>query len=182
MFGIKTIIKGGPRGAPLVRHLPLLPVVTLLLTGCASTDGGGHGATRTSEPVPRAAVIPAGARGATGGTPPAAMDERVALTGGESITGAQSALSTCLFEAKQLAQLSRGEYRSQVEALYAQLRAAKAYAALEGSLPGSTTNTITPLYQYRVNDACNGISQALLAELKKGMVPSSPAMARGHNP
>ncbi len=28
--------------------------------------------------------------------------------------------------------------------------------------------TITPLYQFRVNDACNTISQSLLAELKKG--------------
>ncbi|TXE22550.1 hypothetical protein FOT63_25500 [Serratia ureilytica] len=102
---------------------------------------------------------------------------------GEGAThGDSGSYSTCLFEAKQLAQLSAGAYRSQVEALYTQLRAAKAYAALEGSLPGSTTNTITPLYQYRINDACNAISQALLAELKKGMVPSSPTKARGRNP
>lgn len=182
MFGITATIYGTTPG-PATRVCPYLPVVALLLTGCVSTGGGVHGTTRTSEPVPRGTVVPVGGAGwTTGGTPPVGVDERVAIVREGATHGAPSSYSTCLFEAKQLAQLSAGAYRSQVESLYAQLRAAKAYAALEGSLPGSTTNTITPLYQYRINDTCNAISQALLAELKKGMVPSSPTKARGRNP
>ncbi|CAI1015356.1 Uncharacterised protein [Serratia quinivorans] len=85
--------------------------------------------------------------------------------------GMQRQLETCLFEAKQLAQLGGGAYRQQVAELYRHLQAAKYYASIAGELAGSTTDTITPLYQYKVNDACNGISQSLLVELKKGIMP-----------
>ncbi|MBH3035801.1 hypothetical protein I5M86_00140 [Serratia marcescens] len=85
--------------------------------------------------------------------------------------GVRRQLETCLFEAKQLAQLKGGAYRQQVAELYRHLEAAKYYSSIAGELANSTTDTITPLYQYKVNDACNGISQSLLVELKKGIMP-----------
>jgi hypothetical protein len=85
-------------------------------------------------------------------------------------SGVRGQLSTCLFEADQLVKLNAGKYRGQVNALYEDIRAAKYYASVAGNLSTTTTDTITPMYQFRVNDACNTISQLLLTELKQGGV------------
>ncbi|PSN09730.1 hypothetical protein C7G83_03005 [Siccibacter turicensis] len=77
-------------------------------------------------------------------------------------------LNSCLVEAKQLAKLRNGAYRASVDELYRNLRATQSYASIAGELSTSTTDLMTPLYQYRVNDSCNTISQLLLKELKKG--------------
>lgn len=77
-------------------------------------------------------------------------------------------LATCLFEAEQLIKLNGTKYQAPVSALYRDIRAAKYYASLAGRLNATTTDTLTPMYQYRVNDACNTVSQLLLSELKQG--------------
>jgi hypothetical protein len=88
-------------------------------------------------------------------------------------------LETCLFEAKQLARMGGGAYRSQVEAVYRNIQAAKEYGQLAGDLNDASAEMLTPLYQFKVNDACNTVSQSLLSELKKGVVASASA---GHTP
>lgn len=92
-------------------------------------------------------------------------------SGGQAAYGPIAGLQTCLFEAKQLAALSDGAYRPQVATLYHHLQVAKYYATIAGELTTGTTSLITPMYQYQIADACNGISQSLLIELKKGLIP-----------
>lgn len=77
-------------------------------------------------------------------------------------------LSICLFEAEQLLKINKDNYRVAVNALYQNIREAKYYASIAPEMSSGSTDTLTPMYQFRVNDACNTISQLLLAELKKG--------------
>lgn len=60
------------------------------------------------------------------------------------------------------------KYREQIDTLYRSIKATQYYASISNDLSNIMVETITPLYQFRVNDACNTISQSLLAELKKG--------------
>ena len=111
--------------------------------------------------------------------PNAAQQEHAAITvnsNGDNLTGSLSTglrhqLDTCLFEAQQLSHLGGAGYRHQIDELYRQLRAVKYYASIAGELSGGMKDTITPLYQYKINDLCNTISQSLLMELKKGNTP-----------
>lgn len=77
-------------------------------------------------------------------------------------------LQTCLAEARQLSAIGNGTYNNLVDSLRRSIAATKYYAGIAGQLSGNTQDTITPLYQYKINDTCNTISQSLLAELKKG--------------
>lgn len=77
-------------------------------------------------------------------------------------------LQTCLAEARQLSSIGNGTYNNLVDSLRRSIAATKYYAGIAGQLSGNTQDTITPLYQYKINDTCNTISQSLLAELKKG--------------
>ncbi|MGP0906794.1 hypothetical protein [Serratia sp. CY76391] len=148
-------------------------VVALWLAGCA-LPSRGHPPTTVAMPVITTSAPARPVRtGQSGAVPPsAAGDETVPMP---LPAGGQGPLNTCLFEAHQLARLGSA-YRSQVDALYRHLRAAKYYAAIAGELSGGTTDTITPLYQYRVNDACNAISQSLLTELKKVDMPGRDSL------
>ncbi len=76
-------------------------------------------------------------------------------------------MTTCLFEADQLLKVNRNKYREPVNMLYQRLRAAKRYAAISSGLNSQSTDTLTPMYQYRVHDACNTVSQLLLNALKQ---------------
>lgn len=77
-------------------------------------------------------------------------------------------LTTCLFEAEQLLKLNGDKYRQPVDTLYQYIRAAKYYASVSSSLSTGNTDTLTPMYQFKVNDACNTVSQLLLSALKQG--------------
>ncbi|WP_239686241.1 MULTISPECIES: hypothetical protein [Serratia] len=164
-------------GSPLAGLL-----LTLLLTGCAAPaarpDATPDTGRRTVTALPLTPARPDGA-----GTPhrePPVPSASPPETPGEARDalasplppGLKQQLQTCLFEAKQLAALDNGAYRQQVAALYRQLQAARYYASIAAELSAGTTDTITPLYQYKVNDACHGISQSLLTELKKGSLPA----------
>lgn len=77
-------------------------------------------------------------------------------------------LNRCIFESSQLLKMNKNKYRYLVAKLYNEVDAAKYYATIVNNLNEVNINTLTPMYQYKVNDACNSISQAILAELKKG--------------
>lgn len=77
-------------------------------------------------------------------------------------------LERCLAETKHLSDINREKYREQIDTLYRSIKATQYYASISNDLSNIMVETITPLYQFRVNDACNTISQSLLAELKKG--------------
>lgn len=79
-------------------------------------------------------------------------------------------LATCLFEAEQLLKLNQEKHREPVNKLYQYIQAGKYYASVSTHLSTGTTDTLTPMYQYKINDACNTISQLLLSELKQGGV------------
>lgn len=83
----------------------------------------------------------------------------------KSISGQR--IQTCLAEARQLSRIGNGTYNNLIESLKRSITATKYYAGFAGQLSGNTQDTITPLYQYKINDTCNTISQSLLAELKK---------------
>ncbi|MEI9745967.1 hypothetical protein [Enterobacter ludwigii] len=89
-------------------------------------------------------------------------------SGAPGDAGVQKQLTTCLFEAEQLARLNAVKYREPVNDLYRNIRAAKYYATLAARMNTGSTDTLTPMYQFRVNDACNTVSQLLLGELKQG--------------
>ncbi|EKS6337600.1 MULTISPECIES: hypothetical protein [Enterobacter] len=127
--------------------MAVMMMAVMVLGGCANLKTGKKSTVtpQSSRPVTGQATV----------TPPAGKD-------------VSAQLSTCLFEAGQLIKLSPEKYREQVNALYEDIRGAKYYASVAGNLSAATTDTITPLYQFRVNDACNTVSQLLLQELKQG--------------
>lgn len=129
-----------------------LLALTVLLSGCQGLSVGKKSTVTPApgKPVARGTIVTSGV------TPPAASDS------------VRMQLATCLFEADQLVKLNAGKYRGMVNTLYENIHSAKYYASIAGNLSATTTDTITPLYQYRVNDVCNTISQALLGELKQG--------------
>ncbi|HFI5337041.1 TPA: hypothetical protein ACGQS5_004787 [Serratia liquefaciens] len=139
----------------------LMGVMGLSACGVWSDDGKG------ASGKPASLVTPAKPEG--GGLAEAPADPKM-----------KGQLETCLFEAKQLAKMGGGAYRSQVEAVYRNIQAAKEYATLADGLDDATADTLTPLYQFKVNDACNTVSQSLLGELKKGV--ATPAALAGRAP
>lgn len=133
-----------------------LVVTILTLSGCQT--GMNH--SRNDSTHDRAQAVPfAGSR-----TPV------MTLVAGDASAQAdlQQHLATCLFEAEQLAKLNSDKYREPVNDLYRNIRAAKYYATLAARMNTGSTDTLTPMYQFRVNDACNTVSQLLLGELKQG--------------
>lgn len=124
----------------------VLLAVTLALTGC---QGFGKGNKVT--------ITPRAGQPVTGAT--------LSAPAGEGIKGQ---LATCLFEADQLLKMNPAKYREPVNALYRDIRQAKYYAAVAARLSAGSTDTLTPMYQYKVNDACNTVSQMLLTEFKQG--------------
>lgn len=112
-------------------------------------QGRGGGATSSAAAVP--GCVNCGARNdSTGQT--AGLDGR---------------LSTCLYEAEQLNHLGTPAQKKLVTLLYLNIRAAQRYEPMAGKLDAGTNNTIGPLYQFAINDACNAVSQGLLTVLKK---------------
>ncbi|WP_133159666.1 MULTISPECIES: hypothetical protein [Lelliottia] len=81
-------------------------------------------------------------------------------------------MEVCLYEAEQLQRLGNTSQKSLVAGLYRNIRAAQAYTPMAQKLSPGTASTVTPLYEYAVNDACNSVEQALLSVLKK-QVPAT---------
>ncbi|MEI9745787.1 hypothetical protein [Enterobacter ludwigii] len=133
-----------------------LLITALAMSGCASN----HKTSRvTVTPEAGRPLLSLDTPARRGSSPPSGV------TGD---AGVQKQLATCLFEAEQLSKLNADKYREPVNALYRNIRAAKYYATLAARMNTGSTDTLTPMYQFRVNDACNTVSQLLLGELKQG--------------
>lgn len=85
---------------------------------------------------------------------------------------ASRGLKICLYEARQLNRLTGNAYAAQVNELYRNIKAAQYYATVYAELSNNTSQMVTPLYKFKINDNCNTISQALLRELKKRVGPA----------
>lgn len=144
----------------------------LTLPGCSS--GGQHIATNAARVPTTQAAAPAGsATPAAGlvhaGSPEAPLDIRSDQGGGDVPAGAaiSGRMGTCLFEAEQLSKLGTPAQKNLVTGLYRNIRAAQQYGPMAVRLAEGTSDMITPLYQFAINDSCNSVSQALLSVLKK---------------
>jgi hypothetical protein len=74
-------------------------------------------------------------------------------------------LNACLHDADALVKVN-SSYRYTVNNLYDQINSAKLYASISDDVSKNVNTTITPLYEYKINDACNNITQKLIYELK----------------
>lgn len=81
-------------------------------------------------------------------------------------------LQKCLFEADQLSKISGAKYAAKKADLYRVIQSAKYYASISSSVSSMTVESITPYYQFKVNDICNDISWAMYNELKAGAIIS----------
>ncbi|WP_234262470.1 hypothetical protein [Klebsiella aerogenes] len=77
-------------------------------------------------------------------------------------------LQKCLFEAEQLSKISGAKYASKKADLYHVIQSAKYYASISSDISSMTVESMTPYYQFKVNDICNDISWAMYNELKAG--------------
>ncbi|WP_258179983.1 hypothetical protein [Siccibacter turicensis] len=151
----------------------LAVVLAFAVTGCTQTGSSTLSASRLSAPKPAVNNTSSGAvQNTTTTASSTSLSQPAVRSDNDNSAQADPAmkarLNSCLVEAKQLAKLRNGAYRASVDELYRNLRATQSYASIAGELSTSTTDLMTPLYQYRVNDSCNTISQLLLKELKKG--------------
>lgn len=152
-------------------------VMTVALTGCAQDGRNQSSASRmTASKSPTASTATqSGTTNAASSPLPQPGFSDSSSPSSDSLPAnvdpaLKARLNSCMLEAKQLARLRNGAYRASVDELYRNLRATQAYANLANELSSTTTELMTPLYQYRVNDSCNTISQLLLKELKKGSI------------
>ncbi|EKM0372896.1 hypothetical protein ACP6OW_004154 [Cronobacter turicensis] len=120
-------------------------------------------ATPKSVPVKSTAPQAASASAQPSPTPVESMNQLAPVNNDTKVR-----LERCLAETKHLSDINREKYREQIDTLYRSIKATQYYASISNDLSNIMVETITPLYQFRVNDACNTISQSLLAELKKG--------------
>ena len=74
--------------------------------------------------------------------------------------------SSCVAEATTLIKINRIKYEKDYINLSTMIKATKDYAGIITTIQSDTQSIITPLYQYKINNICNEISQKLLAEMK----------------
>ncbi|CAM4364508.1 hypothetical protein C3709_22260 [Lelliottia aquatilis] len=157
------------RSASRCLAFSLAGLLMVASTGCANRP-----ATRAQGPVP--ALSASG-----GGDAPSMPVVRAEAMSGEPRTEESlvegtptvgGAMEVCLYEAEQLQRLGNTSQKSLVAGLYRNIRAAQAYTPMAQKLSPGTASTVTPLYEYAVNDACNSVEQALLSVLKK-QVPAT---------
>lgn len=85
-------------------------------------------------------------------------------------------LDACLRDADALVKVN-SNYRYDVNGLYDEIKSAKLYASISDDVSKNVNTTITPLYEYKINDACNNISQKLITELKSRVKAGDGAVA-----
>jgi len=74
--------------------------------------------------------------------------------------------SSCVAEASALTKIDRAKYAKDYNNLAAMIRITKDYSGDISNIRNDTQSIVTPLYQYKMNNICNEISQKLLAEMK----------------
>ncbi|MRS89636.1 hypothetical protein GJV04_06255 [Enterobacteriaceae bacterium RIT714] len=74
--------------------------------------------------------------------------------------------SYCVSEASSLVKINRAKYEKDYTNLVAMIKITKDYSGAIHHIRNDSQSIITPLYQYKINNICNEISQKLLAEMK----------------
>ncbi len=95
-------------------------------------------------------------------------DLNLTNSGGLTKAAETEFLTTCLYEAEQLRKLNPTKYQGTTDELYRTIRDTKYYASIMARMDPGTTRTLTPMYEFRVHDACNTVGWQLLTELKNG--------------
>lgn len=151
-------------------------IFSVLLAGCSATnkaiDIAGHAASGGNvdrihdESIGTGDAVPL--HPATMGNP-GARQMRPSDVGHPSAEPPRSSgpMAVCLYEAEQLSRLGNASQKALVTGLYRNIRAAQVYSPMAQKLSPGTVSTVTPLYEFAVNDACNSVEQALLSVLKK---------------
>lgn len=75
------------------------------------------------------------------------------------------ALQQCIQDADALVKLDK-KFQKDSSDLYGLINDAKFYASVSGQTSASVKATITPLFEYKINDKCNSISQKLIKEFE----------------
>lgn len=75
------------------------------------------------------------------------------------------ALQQCIQDADALVKLDN-KFQKDSSELYGLINDAKFYASVSGKTSASVKSTITPLFEYKINDKCNSISQKLIKEFE----------------
>ncbi|MBZ7640279.1 hypothetical protein [Klebsiella oxytoca] len=75
------------------------------------------------------------------------------------------ALQQCIQDAGALVKLDN-KFQKDSSELYGLINDAKFYASVSGQTSASVKSTITPLFEYKINDKCNSISQKLIKEFE----------------
>jgi hypothetical protein len=76
-----------------------------------------------------------------------------------------TALQQCIQDADALVKLDK-KFQKDSSELYSLINDAKFYASVSGQTSASVKSTITPLFEYKINDKCNSISQKLIKEFE----------------
>ncbi|GDX05309.1 hypothetical protein [Buttiauxella sp. A111] len=82
------------------------------------------------------------------------------------IPASSGEFSSCVAEATTLVKINRVKYEKDYTNLSTMIKATKDYAGIINHIQSDNQSIITPLYQYKINNVCNEISQKLLAEMK----------------
>ena len=75
------------------------------------------------------------------------------------------ALQQCIQDADALVKLDN-KFQKDSSELYGLINDAKFYASVSGQTSASVKSTITPLFEYKINDKCNSISHKLIKEFE----------------
>lgn len=76
-----------------------------------------------------------------------------------------SAIQQCIQDADALVKLDK-KFQQDSSELYGLINDAKFYASVSEQTSASVKSTITPLFEYKINDKCNSISQKLIKEFE----------------
>ncbi|MBA7935125.1 hypothetical protein HV127_28400 [Klebsiella sp. RHBSTW-00215] len=75
----------------------------------------------------------------------------------------------CITDAKTLSQLDN-KYEKDTKELYALVNNAKFYASIADESSTNVSSTITPFFDYKLNEICNGLSIMLIEEFQKNTI------------
>lgn len=76
------------------------------------------------------------------------------------------ALQQCVHNADVLVKLNKN-LQKDVSTLYVLIADAKFYASVSGQTSANVKSAVTPLFEYKINERCNSISQKLITEFEK---------------
>lgn len=75
----------------------------------------------------------------------------------------------CLTDAKTLSQLDK-KYDTNIKELYSLVNNAKFYASVADDSSTNVTSTITPFFDFKLNELCNNISILLIDEFQRNII------------